>query len=655
VRTTRGLCAGLVAGLSAYALLASGVLGGTGALCLVLLLLVAVPTSPDLGRRLSLNGALAIGWSPVLWWVRWPSGVDRSAVAVGVVVGVLAWWVGRSDRHAWSRLVPRGRAVDGLVLVGGFLALACMRRWAFPGSAHQALVALLPGADNYAHFQMFSTIRSHGAVTSALGAAGDGSGWGFDNYPQGFHALAATASQLLRPDLRPGVGSLVAYTQVVAVLVVLGTVVLTATVVSLPGLRDRPLVALPVVACTWAGFLWQPGQSLLADGFANFWLAAVAVGCALLVTVAPHRRLGAPEAFAVAGLVLVVAHAWAPLVVVAAPAGLALLHPFDARLRSPGLRRRLAGTVLALVLGGLGVLKALVALFADIDVGHLVTAFGGIHGTNPLPTFLLVVVAAYVCCTAPSVVRRHGGGAELLEVARRVRLLGLAPLAGLALGALLLAAQLRTVGTSSYYFVKFAMGYELVLAAFVPAVVGVLLAGLLPPVPRRARGARTAVPAALLVTVLASQAFGPFLGRTAPLLDAHRSGTASVGAPLSVDGIADGIIAAVGDGRPGSSLRRDYLSIGAGSAAEAFYPDGWYHGALATLTGRTFRRLDVLRTRVPGVDAAVPVARRLLSEDRGLEIIVDPRYADDLRRRLGDTDLSSRITSWDRTPADHAG
>jgi hypothetical protein len=638
----RAAGAGALASAATYLLLASGVVSGPGALVLLVLLLVGTPTAPELGRRLALNGAVTIGWVPVLWWVRWPVQVDHGAVVAAAAVGALVGWVllGDRPRRRARLLVPRCTPVDTLVLVGGALALACMRRWAFPGSAHAALVALLPGADNYAHFHMFSTLRTYGAVTTALGSEGDRSGWGFDDYPQGFHALAATLSELLAPRWTPGTGALVAYTQVVALVVVLGVVVLTAAVVSLPGLRGRPLLALPVAATTWAAFLWAPGQHLLVDGFANFWLASLAVGCALLLAVSPRRGLAGTDVLAVVGLVVAVAHMWAPLVVIAAPAVPALFGPW--RDRGPrSARGSLPVALLVVVLGALGVAKALLALFADIDVGTLVTAFGGIHGSSPLPTFVLVVTAGYVCCCAPALVRRHHGSPEQLLVARRVRFLGSAPLAGLALATLLLVAQLRTVGTSSYYFVKFVMGYELALAAFVPAVVGMLLAWLLP----ASRKRRFAVVTSLAATVLLAQSFGPVLGRTAPLLDPGQSGTASIVAPYSADRIADGVLAAIRGGAA-SSLDRDYLAIGPDRAAEAFYPDGWYHGALATLTRTVFVRFGVLRTKVVTVADAVPVARRYLEADQQASLVVDPAYVGPLRRGLDDAALARRVSSW---------
>ena len=620
-------------------LLATGLLPGAVSLGLAVVLLAAVPTAPDLSRRLAVNGSVLVGWAPLLWWVRWPVAVDHGALVVALSAGALTVLVTASDRPltALRGLAPRVHAVDSLLPVAAALALTCTARWAFAGSPRQALVALLPGADNYAHFHMFSTLRAYGATTRALGDAGDGSGWGFDEYPQGFHALAATLSELMHPSLRTGPGALVAYTQVVSVVVVLGLVVLTAAVISLPGLRRRPLVTVPAVVLTWTAFLWEPGQDLLADGFANFWLAAAAVGTALVLALAPRRPLGLPEVVAVAGLMVAVAHMWAPLLVLAGPAVLALFHPFRLTLVRRSLRPRLGAAVAVLGIAALGVLKALVALIVDVDVKTVVTAFGGIHGTSPMPAFVLLLVGGYVCLVAPTVVARRPVADADVTVARRVRLLGLMPLAGLALGGALLVAQLRTVGTSSYYFLKFFMGFELVLAAFVPAVVAVLVASA---APRRGRPVLR-VGLSVVATLLATQAFGRLPGRPAPLFDADRGGTASVGAPLSVTGMADGIIAAARAGRA-ESFRRDYLALGPDRAAQAFYTDGWYHAVLASLSADTKVRLDVLRLRVSGVADAAPVARRLLEENADVALVVDPRYVEPLRRLLGD-DLGPRV------------
>jgi hypothetical protein len=630
--------------VATYALLASGVVPGVVSLVVLAGLLAVVPTSPDLSRRIALNGSVLVGWVPVLWWVRWPFEVSHGALVVAVVVGALTFLVTSSPepRLVLRSLLPHCRAIDSLMVLAGVLALTCMSRWAFVGSPHAALVALLPGADNYAHFHMFATIREYGATTTALGGKGDGSGWAFDEYPQGFHALAATLSELTHPHMTTGADSLVAYTQVVSLVVVVSMVVLVAAVVSLPGLRQRPMVALPAVVFTCAAFLWEPGPKLLADGFANFWLASAAVAIALLLSLAPGRRLGIPDSVAVAGLLVAVAYAWAPLIVIAAPAVVALLHPVRRTLSDRALRPRLGVVVGVLGLAGLAVLRAVLGLFADVDVKNVVTAIGGVHGTNPLPAFVLIVVAVYACVAAVPLLRRYGGGGPELAVAQQARVLVLAPVAGLLLGSLLFIAQLRTVGTSSYYFLKFFMGFELVLAGFVPALCGFLVAVAVP----RSRRPGLRVGAAVGVTLLATQAFGQFPHAHAPLHDRNPDGTASVAAPFSASRIADGIIAAVDGTGQAQSFRRDYLAIGPDRAAEAFYPNGWYHASLASLSAAARSRLSIMRVRVDDVADAVPVARELLLSDPDLVVVVDPAYAEPLRRGLGAPELGARVTGW---------
>jgi hypothetical protein len=630
--------------LVVYTVLAHAVVEGPLALTVLGLLVMAVPTSPELARRIVLNVSLLVGWAQVLWWWRWPFAVDHAAVVLAVAAGALVTWVvgGRQPRRRLAALVPRPRVVDLLVPFGGILALVTMWRWAFPASARRALVALLPGADNYAHFHMFSTIREYGAVTISAGPAPDGAPWGFDEYPQGFHALAATLSELMRPHLSVGPQLLTAYTQAVATVIVLGVVAVTAAIVSLPGLRDRVGIAVPVVVVSWTAFLWEPGQNLLADGFANFWLAAVAAGCALLLGLAPQRRLAFPEIAAIGGLLVAVAHAWAPLIVLAGPAVFVVLHPLPEAFSGRAYRQRLVVGLGVLLVAAAGVLKALVGLFADVHVEDLVTSWGGIHGSNPAPVFLLMVTGIYLCLASSALVRRRGGPEDAVAVAGRARVLVLTPVAGLLLGTVLFVAQLRTIGTSSYYFLKFFMGYELVLAVLVPALAGVALAGVGSRVPRRL----PAVLVTVLVTVLASQAFGRFPRQPAPLFDSGREGTAMMRAPFSPSRIADGIIAAAAGTTSRQGTYRDYLAVGRDRAAQPFYPDGWYHGVLASLSTRVQLRIDLQRHSVHGIAEAVPVARRLMRTDRRVVVVVDPRVLGPLRNGLGEPGLAARVVPW---------
>ena len=632
---------GLVAATVVYGVLVLGLLPGPVVLVVLALLLVTVPTATGLSRRLAVNGSLLIGWTQVLWWVHWPLPVDHGAAIAAVAVGCTVPVLARRRRSPGVRLLPGLRTTDLLPPLGAVAAAVTMWSWAFAGSSRRALTMMLPGADNYAHFHMFATIRTHGAVTTSLPAAPDGGGWGFDEYPQGFHALAATLSELVQPHLGPGTAMPLAYAHAVSLVVVLGVITLVAAIVSLPGVSTRPEVAIPAVTLTLTAYLWKPGQDVLADGFANFWLAAAAVATALLLGLAPSRRVSVPETAAVVGLVLLVAHAWAPTAVIAGPAALAVLSPWRHTLRRGG-GRRLAVVLVVSVLGALGVLKAVVALLTQVDVGTLVTAIGGVHGANPLPPFVLLVVGLGVCSRAPRVLRRHGEE----DAAGRLRWVALAILAGFGLGAVLLVAQFDTIGTSSYYFLKFFIGYDLVLAAVVPALCAMLVAYIGPTSSRRWVG----VVACVAITAAATQAFGRFPAGNAPLSTDGRDGTASVGRPFDAARIADGILTAAASSTSSRSVTEDYVAIGPDRAAEAFYPDGWYHGVLASLTAHVRKRLDYFRVRVDTVEEAVPVVHKLLEKEPGVTVVVAPENVVELRDGLGSAQLRDRVRSWDQSP-----
>ncbi len=639
----RGMVAALATGSAVYLVLASGILPPAVVVVATAGLLCAIPASRDLARRVALNGSVVLGWVCTTWWVRWPLPVDHGALVVAAAAAGLVWFVmsAADPRERLSLVRPRVAPADVLLPTAGLVALAAMWRWAFPGSPERALAAMLPGIDNVAHFHMFSTMRSYGATTQALGASPDGSRWAYDLYPQGFHAVAATVSELLRPSLTSGPDILVAYTQAVAVVVALATVVLTAAILSVPGLHGRPWVCVPVVTCTCTAFLWLPGQSVLADGFANFWLAAAAAGTGLVVSLGSGRRLVVADVAAVGGLLVLVAHAWAPLVVIGAPAALALFHPLRLTFSGPHLRRRLWWAAAVLVVAALCVLKALAGLFADVGVGTLVTSFGGIHVSNPLPVFVLLVLACYSCVAAPVIVQRPGPTSRMhRETAGRARVLLLSPLIGLALTTALLWMQLRALGMTSYYFLKLFVGFELILAAFVPALVGFLV--VVNSRPDRRRGVRRVAAAA--AAVLATQAFGATSG-TPALFDTSREGTAGVKPPYSAARMARGIVAAARSSSSADPFERDYLAIGQDGAARAVYPDDWFHGVLASMSVRTRNRAGVLSRHVDTLDQGVNVARRLLREDPRARLLVAAGTAAALRAGLADPRLAARVVS----------
>src|SRR5690606_10684179 len=96
-------------------------------------------------------------------------------------------------RSAW----PRWNRLDGIVAAASAGAAYVAAPWLNVRSGAHALGSLIGGWDNSAHLDMVLMLRHHGVVTAAAGGAPPGETWKFVEYPQGFHALVATAVELL--------------------------------------------------------------------------------------------------------------------------------------------------------------------------------------------------------------------------------------------------------------------------------------------------------------------------------------------------------------------------------------------------------------------------------------------------------------------------
>jgi hypothetical protein len=615
----------------------SGALAGL----LFVALLVLVPTHRALSPRLACNLALFVGWTPVLWWVDWPVAVNHGAAVLAVGVGVLVSKGRRASTRA--KLMPDATRADLLLPLSAVVSGLAVSPWLLVRTPQAALSHLLPGADNWAHFDMFMNLRAYGATSLAMGATPDWSGWAYGTYPQGFHAVVATLSELSNAGLTPGPEGVLVYARTVAVLVVLGTVLVTASVLSLPGVPSRPLVALPLLSLTWTGMVWEPGQKVLADGFANFWLATVAVAVAVLIAVTIERRSHLWSVAAVAGLLLLTCHSWTPLVILALPAVVLVCRRVVGVERWRG--RRAAGVLLIAVLALTGAAVAVLTLFRTVSVHFLVTVGGGFDGASPLPTFLLTIAA---CLLPPALSRRlqvapTDGTLTTADrdLSRRVRALLLTPGVGVVVLALLLVAQMRQIGTTSYYFLKMFMGFELVLMVMVPGLVAMLLASVMP----RSRSRSVATAVAVVAALAATQAFG-VLGPGRALLFSHTDdGTAAISAPYSRAAMAAGILAAVSATRPSDSFDEEYLPLGRGNALQSFYPDVWFHAMNASATADALERLAALRVPIAGPRQAAPIARRLLVDNPRLRLLVPPAEVDGLRAALDDPALAARVST----------
>ena len=637
----RAAAAGVGAGGVCLAILETGALPEAATALLILVLVCLVPVCHGLSGRIAVNAALLVGWMPVLWWVRWPVPVNHGGVVVAAVVGGLSAYVAAGEpRRRAATLLPTVRGSDALLPGALLAALAATAPLTFAATPLRALNVLVPGADNYAHFAMFTSLRAYGATPDVIGAGPDGSGWAFADYPKAFHALVASISEVTVPRMPTGPDSLVVYAHTVGLVVALGLLMVTAAILSLPHIGGRPAIAVPVVVMTWTALLWEPGQKVLANGFASFWLGAVAAGCALLVGVGAARVPAVVRVAAVGGLLVCVSHTWTPLVVVAAPAALAVLVRDDMTANPDTRRRRRALCLAVLALSAVAALKSVVTLLGSVSVGDVVSEVSGFDGTSPIPTFVLFLALLYVLVSYRTWVRQRTGSPLDRRTARELMCLTLAPTVGFVFLAVLLVIQVQTLGTTSYYFLKLLLGFELVLACVTPAVCGMLLAAVTRPSHRRGVAGLS-----LAATLLATQLFVPVSLPHGVLFSDTDDGTAAINAPYSRLGIATGVLTAVDGVSPAESFHREYLPLGSGNAVETFYPDGWYHAVNASVTNTVWERFDVLRAEADTVAEAAPLVRRLLAREPDLRIAVESAYVAPLREHLGSPALADRVVS----------
>jgi hypothetical protein len=487
----------------------TGLLDGAAGVVVGALLVLLVPTSRELPRRVLLAGCLLLGWSQVLWW--WPVAVGepgRVTLGLAVLAGGLAAWVGAAEHPAARarRLWPRLRPADVALALPVGIGTACTSPWLAAKTPTQTLGMLMGGWDNVAHFSMVHMIRRFGAVVSALPPPTPGATWQFASYPQGFHAVAAGVVELLiGPDdtwLGP---ELVAYTQAMALVVIAVTTTVVAGFCALPAVRRRPVLALPVAAFASAVFLLGPGSLAIGGGIANF---AVACGLAVAVVllVVPAARVVSPLTLAaIGGAVVGVASTWVLLLALAGPALLALLLPLRRR-RWAASRVQVAvsaGIVVAVLLG----LAQTAVVLSRVQAASPLTVDGGrVH----VDIGLLVAAGLGIVGMGVALARRRPRVAGLIAM----------PLVGTATAAWLIQLQVAANGEITYYGLKFLLGAQVVLFAVLAVPVVHLFERRRPLHRARVRGVLASGIAALALT----QVFGLTATGLAPGIAAEAPG-----------------------------------------------------------------------------------------------------------------------------------
>lgn len=645
LRLLRAALLTIIVGAAVTVALASGIVPGGLAVMIFAMVVLAVPTSRQLSRRVLLAGCLFFGWVPLLYWWDLPVGdIGRSPILFAVISALLAGWiaVARNPVRRLRRLLPRLRAVDTFPLLASLGIAAILWKWIQVKSGVSAMAVMIPGWDHSAHYAMTHSIRLHGVTTQGL-AATAGQGSPFDGYPQSFHAVVAWVMELLGPASPGSAESEInLYTQSVGLVLVAAVGMLCAGLCALPTLRRRPAVAFPLVVLIGSAFVLGPGGAALQDGFPNLVLASALVAAIPLLTVPLGRVFNPLHLAAIGGAIVGIAHGWAPLLLLALPGVLVLLIPLR---RSRWMAARssiwLSGLAVAATAAGLA-WAAFILIAIPLDA---LAAPGGVS-SPALGMAAFFTLSCLAGCLLSERIRP--GLPDLRPRGPSVRTTWLAalPISGLLGAAALAAYQLSTVAEVSYYFWKFAAAVGLVCVVGL----GISVAGLLSTVPRRPRGRTRTVVAVGALALAATQIFG-FAGPTLPSIDvpAKAPGATARDAserlilepPLSANMINE--VDRFVEEFPGRPVF--YISAPADGRTRGYSMTQWFLGLTDTWTLQAQATVADAQLDEDTVEGAATSVERVLRASPDNIVAVGPEIVDEIRRLIG-PGLANRVMSW---------
>lgn len=288
IRPFIAVAAVLVVSGVVFALRTAGLLQGLSALALAGLLFLTVPTAKMLSQRILFNGLIVAGLVPLFWWI--PErllGLDHGTLLLATVAGLMAGWLlwKHSVQARLHRLVPQIRFIDALPVLAAVLSALSLSTMLTIRNSADALSIMMSRWDYNSHFSIYHMIRSNGGVIPTIPVSADGASWGFSEYPQSFHALIATATQILRPTALSLDSELVYFINLQAACSVLVVLIVVAGICAHPAVRRRQAIMAPGIALAAAAWIFGPGSIPVYEGFANFYLAcgmATAVVLAIL-------------------------------------------------------------------------------------------------------------------------------------------------------------------------------------------------------------------------------------------------------------------------------------------------------------------------------------------------------------------------------------
>lgn len=626
------------------ALRSAGLLQGAPALLLAGVLFLLVPTAKVLSQRILFNGLIVTGLIPLSWWI--PErivGTDHGTLLLAALAGLLSWWIlsARSIRPRLHRLLPQIRGIDALPFLAAVMSALSLYTMLTIRVAADALSIMMSRWDYNSHFSIYYMIRRNGGVIPTIPTGADGAAWGFGEYPQGFHTLLATASQILRPKILSLDSELVSYINLQAACSVFTVLIVVAGMCALPAVRRRQAIMATGIAVASAAWIYGPGSIPVYEGFANFYLACGMATATVLALLTFQRRIPVIGVVSVGAGLVGIANNWLLLLSLVAVVLLAKLWTIS---RGPKTYNRrwwiLTATAAGLIL--LGVALPVLQIAPLIRSSQaILEATGGIA----FPDFGLALVTLSMALVLGICNRSAMARTEWLQLRRErsdVHVAAVGLLLPIALCVWLAVTQSLQNGEISYYFHKYLIA--VLLLAWPLSVAAA--ATLIPVVQRRGtphrHPGRTAALALLAVT--ATQVFG----FTVPGLE-------DVGLPPSAKPVVELASQAAHIKSTPAYVHRliesardpespSTIYIPAAGTVDPVLAARWHWGmraaASSTTTDISFQVVDIAKdyTQAPRVIA------RILEEHPSMTAIVDPDLFPQVHEFLLEHGDASRVT-----------